>query len=577
MISSSDMTRRWFWLSFVCIVILAALLRLWQLGHIPVSLYWDEAAMFVDVKSVLSTGKDMHGRPWFQLIYPSYGDYKLPVYIWAATASARIFGLSEFSLRLPSAIAGVLTVLIAGGLVRELLELFAKKHYRTQDLDFIQLATMAVTALTPWSLLFSRTAFEGHIGQMLLGLSILLTAYGFRSKHNGAFFLAPVVAALATYSYYSVRFVWFAAFGAIVLFYLWNTRSQKQIIRDIGVKSLAAVVLFVLCLLPLLRSPLAKDADKFRLGTASVLNNENLMIQSNIYRELAGNSRIDRVFYNRYWLMARELIKNYSDNLSPNFLFVQGDPNLRHGTGQVGLFYLIYLPFFLIGFAVLFRRHLPIALIIIIWWMAALLPASVPENTPHALRSLNALVPLVMIIGLGMSWVLKRVGSQVLTIAVLAVVAISFAQFWWFYTTVYPKTSANDWQSGYAPLAKAVLQHSQSGKTVYIKPFDDRFYLWLMAYGPFDGKDFQQWKTADYKFVASNISHPFSKIEFSLPEDKQIREKLSQGEQIEVVGESESISTLCLTATLYSCTLSSIADEAGQEKFVIATLQPKTP
>src|SRR5258708_8726060 len=108
-----------FWVFFTIILFFAAVLRFYQLGKVPVSLYWDEAAILVDVKSVIQTGRDMFGMPWYHVIFPSYGDFKLPVYIWLASVSAKVFGLGEWSLRLPSVLAGLGTVVVGGYLAKE--------------------------------------------------------------------------------------------------------------------------------------------------------------------------------------------------------------------------------------------------------------------------------------------------------------------------------------------------------------------------------------------------------------------------------------------------------------------------
>jgi hypothetical protein len=63
---------------FFLILGAAAFIRAWQLGSIPVSLYWDEVAMLADARVVAETGKDIHGLPTTHFIFPSYGDYKLP-------------------------------------------------------------------------------------------------------------------------------------------------------------------------------------------------------------------------------------------------------------------------------------------------------------------------------------------------------------------------------------------------------------------------------------------------------------------------------------------------------------------
>ncbi|KKT97629.1 MAG: hypothetical protein UX00_C0008G0003 [Microgenomates group bacterium GW2011_GWB1_45_17] len=67
------------------ILLIAAVLRLYKLGSIPVSMYIDEIAIGVDAKSIAQTGRDMHGHSWLTPMFLSYGDYKLPVYIWIAT------------------------------------------------------------------------------------------------------------------------------------------------------------------------------------------------------------------------------------------------------------------------------------------------------------------------------------------------------------------------------------------------------------------------------------------------------------------------------------------------------------
>ena len=104
--------RHWSIFALIFIVGLAAFLRLYALGSIPNGLYIDEVAIGVDALSLAKTGHDMHGGHWFTTVFPSYGDYKLPVYIWLAAISVRLFGATDFAVRLPSAIAGIGTVML---------------------------------------------------------------------------------------------------------------------------------------------------------------------------------------------------------------------------------------------------------------------------------------------------------------------------------------------------------------------------------------------------------------------------------------------------------------------------------
>jgi|GEM_PF-400344 len=580
------MPRRLFWVSFFLIVIGSAVIRFWQLGKIPVSLYWDEAAMLVDVKSVVQTGKDMHNRPWYQVIYPSYGDYKLPMYIWSASLSAKVFGVNEFSLRFPSALAGVLTVVVAGWLARLLLTTLTQTKYSAQFLDQLQLWTMLMVAISPWSIMFSRTGFEGHLGQMLLASSLATLLWTLSQKKRSLFWLPAVLGAAATYAYFSVRFVWIGLYplaGVLLMLVSFleqprhNLETGKRYLPDLA-QLMAGVLVFLLLLLPLVKSPLYQDSNRFRLGTASVLNNDQLVLESNLYKELAGNTLIDRVIYHRDVLMGRELAKNYSDNLSFSFLFLQGDPNLRHGTGQFGLFLFPAAGLFVLGIIILLHRHKMLGFFLCCWWLSALLPASVPENTPHALRSLNALAPLAVILGLGGAWIWQKLNELKTPLtqligkgAVAVMLGLSFLHFWWFYQAIYPSISANDWQSGYAPLARTLTSLTQDGKELFIKEFDDRFYLWLLAYGPYLPQDFQHWQTKDYKFVGSGLEHHFDHLHFAWPNDTEILNTLAQHRQLILVGTQENIRLVCQPQGRH-CQVDSVKDEAGKEKFAVATL-----
>src|SRR3989344_5210772 len=96
-------------LFIIAIIILAAILSLYKLGEVPSGLYQDETAIGYNAYSLLETGKDEHGVS-YPLYFKSFGDYKLPVYIYLTAFSVKTFGLTGFAVRLPSAVFGILSV-----------------------------------------------------------------------------------------------------------------------------------------------------------------------------------------------------------------------------------------------------------------------------------------------------------------------------------------------------------------------------------------------------------------------------------------------------------------------------------
>lgn len=507
-----------FIVSLVVVLLFGAFLRFYHLGRIPVSLYWDEAAMLVDAKAIAESGRDMHGNRWLQAMFPSYGDYKLPVYIWLASVAVQFFGVSSFALRLPSAVVGVVHLGVIGLLAWQIIGRDTR-----QSKQIFAIAVKLVMAITPWSILFSRTGFEGQLGQFFLTLSVLFMYFSQRKyRDNGVllplmcFMSATIFGAIAVYAYYSVRFVWPVVLLGFFFFQSFDGFSWKRIFRFNALQLLKKGMLAVLCLvvwfvllLPLTKSPHYQASQTFRLSTDSILKTETEIIQSNVYRETAGNGPLSRVLYHRHWLVGRELLKNYVAHVDLEYLFVSGDSNLRHGTGRVGVFQLWMLPLFILGLYGLARKHWRVFGFLMVWWMAALLPASVPTTVPHALRSLNALTPLALMIGFGASmaveWVWNRKRQIVpLSLGIIgaAVVTIGSVLFLHDYFHHYPTRSAFDWQDGYQQLAQLLMDEKDAVRTVWVNPSDDRLYLWLMAFGRFSGSEFAQWQSLNYKFTA---------------------------------------------------------------------------
>src|SRR3989304_6899932 len=94
----------------ISVLILAAVLRFYRTGEYPAGFNADEAALGYNAYSLLLTGKDEHGHPW-PVNLESFGDFKPAGYTYLLLPFVKIFGLTEFAVRLPSVIFGILGVL----------------------------------------------------------------------------------------------------------------------------------------------------------------------------------------------------------------------------------------------------------------------------------------------------------------------------------------------------------------------------------------------------------------------------------------------------------------------------------
>src|SRR3990172_3286399 len=107
------------WLTLIALIALALFVRVYRVTQSPPSPYWEEVALGYDAYSILLTGKDHHGNPWPIVAFESFGDWKPSGYFYALIPFIKVFGLSVFSVRLLSVLAGVGTIVGIGVLMRQ--------------------------------------------------------------------------------------------------------------------------------------------------------------------------------------------------------------------------------------------------------------------------------------------------------------------------------------------------------------------------------------------------------------------------------------------------------------------------
>ena len=95
--------------SLFIILALATALRFWNLGGNPPHLSPDEASLGYNAYSILKTGRDEYGE-LLPMVFKSFGDYKPGFYVYLTVPFVAVLGLNEWSVRLPSVIAGTVAV-----------------------------------------------------------------------------------------------------------------------------------------------------------------------------------------------------------------------------------------------------------------------------------------------------------------------------------------------------------------------------------------------------------------------------------------------------------------------------------
>ena len=464
--------------SIIVVLLIAAFLRFYKLDSYPVSISWDEAAIGYNAYSIAQTGKDEYGQK-FPVLFRSFNDYKLPGYIYLDALLIKIFGLSSFTTRMPSALMGVFAILAIYLLVKNL---FNQK---------VAAIASFFLAISPWHLQFSRAAFESNGALTIVLYGIVLLLLGLRNK-IWAFLSIPILAA-SLYFYYSPRIFIPLILAAFIIIF------RKEIIPNFKFFAfgfLAAAVISI----PIVTRVLSFEGQK-RVREVSVFADPSL---AKIYADtrLKNELPLENIFLNQRIPYAIEVLKNYSTYFSPTFLFFAHDPNPRHRSFNQGNFYLFEIVTILLGAFLLMRqKETKSKFFLLAWLLAAPIPASFAKDSPHALRALLMLPALVIISAIGAKSLLNVNMTRLIA---LPIVLITFIFYAISYYILYPRQDSQSWAFGHRQLYSKLSQLEKTADTVIVSGYYWKPYIFYLYYNKIDPalyqKEENQQKIGKYKF-----------------------------------------------------------------------------
>jgi len=498
----------WFQWCFCGLILFATFVRIYHLTQTPPSLYWEEAALGYDAYSILKTGKDHHGQPFPTVAFRSFGDYKPSGYFYAIVPFEAILGLSPLAVRLPSAVAGVLTVVGISVLLRQ----FSQRLWPEKKLFYhqrTQLLGLGLASISPWLIQFSRAGWEVNLASCLLLWSVILVISALQSikilPRTLWLMLAAVLAVTSMYSYHATRVIAPVLLGSLCLGWLGTELFQKKLSlansRHLLIPLLSSGIVAILFLAPLLFQ-LGNPATQQRFAETSITADGHYVTLSNQLRDL-DNSPASKIFSHRYLILASEVAAGFFRHFTPQFLFVTGDQNPRHSVQFFGIFYPSDSLLLGVGIVTLTglvwqkKQGWGLILFLILWLGVGILPAALTQATPHALRILPTAAVFFVVMAVGLEHVLEWLSrktqhkKQLLALTCLAMGGVLFSQFfsyWRYYTRIYPALYAQDWQYGYqqlvADVQAAQVQHPQLPVFITREYGRPAMYYWFFSKTP---------------------------------------------------------------------------------------------
>ncbi len=192
----------------IAITVVAAALRLWRLGSVPLGLHGDEAWTGLDARRILDEG-------WIgPYVISALGQPTGPLY--ATAALFKILPQDTFTIRFSMAIFGIATVPLAYAL-------FASMYNRT-----VAAFSAAVLAAMMWHLHLSRTGFMVTTQPFMELLVLLVLWQALRRRSIAWFIAAGVLFGLGIYSYNAFLLFVPVPFVALAVAYFHVAREDRR-------------------------------------------------------------------------------------------------------------------------------------------------------------------------------------------------------------------------------------------------------------------------------------------------------------------------------------------------------------
>lgn len=454
-----------FFVSAGLLIVIGIFLHFYRLSSLPCGFFCDEASIGYNAWSIVSTGADEYGNK-YPLFFRCFDNYHEPVMVYSVAFLVKLFGLSEFTVRLPSAIFLILASVAFFFL--------AKRYCRNK---YIALGAAFVFSSLPWIFPVSRAMMAGYTAMLLgicMGWLFTMKTFGRRSYLYAV--LAAAGWAFAMYSHNCGRPVTAALLVAFTLCF------YKMLLKRWKIYLLFASSFFVF-MVPMI---------------VAVIRNPQILTgrysQISVWNAFASVSdSLLHIFF------------NYCAYFSPQYLFFEGDRNLRHNSAFGGELYIFLIPLLAAGLlSVYFRlRKNPWCAFILIGIFIYPLAAVFTSGVMHSTRTLNG-IPFWMILSVCGATFFYRAGrmTRKLLVAIAFIAAFEISAYMAHYFSTYPGIARNAFSAPLNNTLKYVFSRIGDKQVLYVSPtffphavdssFKPVWYSHFLFYGRIDPAAYQK-------------------------------------------------------------------------------------
>lgn len=396
------------YIEIIVLLLLSCLIVFFKFNEIPINLAYDEVEF---AKLALSLDKQSYTP--FSLLATGHATF----YFYIILASFKIFGVTSFALRFPSAMFGVLCIPIFYLIMKHVFNnknnnydnnLSDKNNNKRVLFSILPFLLTIVFLSLRWFFNFARFSFEPTLLLFLELTSIFFLFKYFKNvKKIHLLVFSGTFAGLAYNSYTAGRI-----FFALPLLFLIlkgikkDIKVNRQIFKKIIYKTMLFIIPFIILIAPL-----------------------------NIYLSKVKDTRIDQLFFLRnHEMTINEKIAGLGENISKTALMfgIKGDINGRHNyPGKPALNPVLAILFSIGVFLAIKNFSRFYNKFFLTYFCISLIPAlmTYPWENPNMIRTYTVIPSVVYFIGLSIKRIINirfnKINKKYLYIFIIAIIFFS--------------------------------------------------------------------------------------------------------------------------------------------------------
>lgn len=459
------------------ILLIALFARTYHLSSVPNGFHIDEAIIADNAYSIMKTGKDTDNH-FLPLQTEVFGDYNPTGYAYLAILPIKFFGLTIAAARSVGAVLGVFAVLAVFFLVYSIFERF----------DLSLLSSLFV-ALSPWDIVLSRSTEETAASLVFIIFGFACLIWSIKKQKIPYLLLGTASLFVSYFMYFTPRL--FVPLLFLTFFIPIKYWYEKR--KTIFTKIFIACFVFIGATAFLLVIGLNGGQNRFNEVSIFSSPGTRLVMEEQIREDGMQHAPLitTRIFHNKILAYGLAYADNYLSYFSGEFLFMKGGLPSWFNVPQMGLVYLIELPFIIFGLYKLLREKRKWGFILFAWLLLSPVVASLTiDDSPNIRRTL-VMVPIVEIFAAyGVISAFEKIKNKLRWLAVLIfVILFSLNSLYFFHEYFVHSPIHQNWYryEGFDQVMTLVKKDYQNyDKIVVTKSFGGIYplVLFYMKYDP---------------------------------------------------------------------------------------------